>query len=150
VTKVLAKHTPSRPASPISTTTTGTTRPRARSAAPTLQRPSTVITRATPSRTSYLGDPVTTGNATPNNYITRNISEPVCRVCQDDWKLRPNLTINAGLRYDLQWFKPNPYGADSLYIPSLKEVVVFGSKYPAAVDSQLHQRNRFRSRCRPT
>jgi hypothetical protein len=77
-----------------------------------------------------LGYPASTGNATPNNYITRNISDQYGFYLQDDWKPIPKLTVNAGLRYDLQWFKPSPYGADSLYIPSLKEVVVFGSSYP--------------------
>jgi hypothetical protein len=79
-----------------------------------------------------LGDPVTTGNATPNNYIVRNISAQYAAYIQDDWKPVPKLTLNAGLRYDLQWFKPSPYGADSLYVPSLKEVVVFGTSYPSA------------------
>jgi hypothetical protein len=77
-----------------------------------------------------LGDPISTGNATPNNYITRNISSQYAAYLQDDWKPVEHLTINVGLRYDLQWFRPNPYGADSLYIPSLKEVVVFGSAFP--------------------
>ncbi len=77
-----------------------------------------------------LGLPVTTGNAAPNNYITRNISDQYGLYIQDDWKPTPKLTVNAGLRYDLQWFKPSPYGANALYVPALKEVVVFGSSYP--------------------
>jgi hypothetical protein len=79
-----------------------------------------------------LGDPVTTANAIPNNYIVRNISSQYGLFVQDDWKLTPKLTINAGLRYDLQWFRPNPYGNNSLYVPALKEVVVFASAYPAS------------------
>jgi outer membrane receptor protein involved in Fe transport len=79
-----------------------------------------------------LGAPTTTGNATPNNYIVRNISSQYGMYIQDDWKLLPNLTINAGLRYDLQWFKPSPYGTDSLYVPALKEVVVFAKAFPSA------------------
>jgi hypothetical protein len=79
-----------------------------------------------------LGYPVTTGNAAPNNYIVRNISSQYAAYVQDDWKPISKLTINAGIRYDLQWFKPSPYGAESLYIPSLKEVVVFGKSYPSA------------------
>ena len=79
-----------------------------------------------------LGDPISTGNATPSNYITRNISSQYGMFVQDDWKPVHNLTINAGLRYDLQWFKPSPYGNDSLYVPSLKKVVVFANTLPAA------------------
>ena len=79
-----------------------------------------------------LGYPVSTGKPIPNNFITRNISSQYAAYIQDDWKVGHKLTINAGLRYDLQWFRDNPYGLESLYVPSLKEVVVFGSSYPSA------------------
>jgi hypothetical protein len=78
------------------------------------------------------GFPISTQAAIPNNYIVRNISSQYGWFVQDDWKAAPKLTINAGLRYDLQWFRPNPYGNNSLYIPSLKKVVVFANAYPAS------------------
>ena len=79
-----------------------------------------------------LGDPISTGNAAPSNYIVRHISSQYGMYIQDDWKPVSKLTINAGLRYDLQWFRPNPYGNNSLYVPSLKEIVVFASSYPSS------------------
>ncbi len=78
------------------------------------------------------GYPVSTGAPTPNNYIVRNISAQYGAFVQDDWKPFSKLTINMGIRYDLNWFRPNPYGNNSLYIPSLKKVVVFANAYPAS------------------
>ena len=77
-----------------------------------------------------LGYPSTVSKPTPNNFITRNISAQYGFYVQDDWKVTPRLTVNAGIRYDLQWFRPSPYGNQSLYIPSLQKVVVFGGGYP--------------------
>jgi hypothetical protein len=84
-----------------------------------------------------LGDPISTQNGSPNNYIVRNISDQYGAFIQDDWKPLPNLTVNAGLRYDLQWFHGNPYGNESLYIPALKEVVVFGTSFNAAAQAYI-------------
>ncbi len=79
-----------------------------------------------------LGLPATTAQGTPGNFITRNISSQWDAYVEDDWKLLPSLTINMGIRYDLQWFEPGPYGEFSLYVPSLNKVVVFGNSYPSS------------------
>ncbi len=78
-----------------------------------------------------LGLPATTGQGSPGTFITRNISSQYAAFVQDDWKVVPKLTVNIGIRYDLQWFEPGPYGESSLYVPPLGKVVVFGSSYPS-------------------
>jgi len=87
-----------------------------------------------------LGLPSTTQQATPASLITRNISSQWSAYIQDDWKPIPKLTINMGIRYDLQWFSVGPYNDASLWVPSVGKVVVFGNAYPAATipyDQQL-------------
>ena len=79
-----------------------------------------------------LGYPSATEQPDPNNFITRNISSQYGVFLQDDWRATQRLTVNAGIRYDLQWFKPSPYGNGALYIPSLQKVVVFSKSYPPA------------------
>jgi Carboxypeptidase regulatory-like domain/TonB dependent receptor len=79
-----------------------------------------------------LGYPNTTGNATPSDYVVRYNSSQYGLYVQDDWKILPKLTLNYGLRYDLQRFHDNPYGTESLFVPSIGKVVVFANSYPAA------------------
>ncbi len=79
-----------------------------------------------------LGYPSTTGKPTPNNFITRNISSQYGLFLQDDWKATQRLTVNAGIRYDLQWFRPSPYGNNALYVRAIQKVVVFSKSYPSA------------------
>ena len=74
-----------------------------------------------------LGYPGATEQGTPSAVITRNISSQWAGYLQDDWKPMRKLTINMGIRYDLQWFAPGPYNDASLFAPSLGKVVVFGS-----------------------
>lgn len=82
-----------------------------------------------------LGLPNTTAAANPANAISRNISNQWDGYVEDDWKALRNLSINVGVRYDLQWFEPGPYGQSSLFVPSLGKVVVFGNAYPAGAIS---------------
>ncbi len=80
-----------------------------------------------------LGYPASAGNSLPANTVTRNYSSQYGMYIQDDFKPMPKLTVNAGIRYDLQIFQDNPYGQNSLYVPSVKKVVVFAKSYPSSV-----------------
>ena len=82
-----------------------------------------------------LGYPSATSKASPNNFITRNIMAQYGAYVQDDWKLTPKLTINAGIRYDVQKFRASPYGNGALYIPSLQKVVVFANSYTSSTST---------------
>ncbi|HEX4758526.1 MAG TPA: carboxypeptidase-like regulatory domain-containing protein [Terracidiphilus sp.] len=83
-----------------------------------------------------LGLPTTSGQATPAFLATRNISSQWAGFFQDDWKPFAKLTVNAGIRYDLQWFQPGPYNQNALWNPALNKVVVFGNSYPSAAIPQ--------------
>jgi len=78
-----------------------------------------------------LGYPNTTANATPHDYVVRFNSSQYATYIQDDWKPISKLTLNYGIRYDLQIFHDNPYGTESLFVPSVGKVVVFANSYPS-------------------
>ena len=82
-----------------------------------------------------LGLPTSTSQTSPASTTVRHISSQWAGYIQDDWKPFPKLTINAGIRYDLQWFAPGPYNRNSLFVPSLGKVVYFGNSLPSSAVS---------------
>ena len=83
-----------------------------------------------------LGYPTMTQRPNPNSQILRNVSHQGGLFLQDDWRATQHLTLNLGLRYDLQHINDSPYGNNALYVPDLKEIVIFGSQYPPATSPQ--------------
>ena len=83
-----------------------------------------------------LGYPSSTQRPNPNSQILRNVSHQGGLFLQDDWRVTQQLTLNLGIRYDLQHINDSPYGNNALYVPDLKKIVIFGSQYPPATSPQ--------------
>ncbi|WP_260706690.1 TonB-dependent receptor [Edaphobacter flagellatus] len=79
-----------------------------------------------------LGYPTQTQKANPPASTIRFLQPQYAAFIQDDWRVTPRLTLNMGIRYDLQWQESNPYGLNSMFVPSLKQIVVFAKQMPAA------------------
>lgn len=79
-----------------------------------------------------LGYPTQTQKANPPASTIRILQPQYAMFVQDDWRVSPQLTLNLGIRYDLQWQQENPYGLNSMYVPSLRQVVVFNKELPSA------------------
>jgi hypothetical protein len=79
-----------------------------------------------------LGIPASSQNGNPSGEYPRRLrSMQYGAYIQDDWKLLPKLTINAGMRYDQQWFADEPYHRDVLFVPEQQKAVYFGSSIPS-------------------
>ncbi len=74
----------------------------------------------------------------PQDFVVRWNSAQYGMYVQDDWKVLRNLTFNFGIRYDLQHFYDNPYGTESLFVPSVGKVVVFAKSYPAITNPSVY------------
>ena len=79
-----------------------------------------------------LGYPATTQVPSPSSLVTKGVGSRYEAFFQDTWKVSQKLTATLGLRYDLQWLRPDAQGYGSLFIPSANKVAVFAPSMPAA------------------
>lgn len=84
-----------------------------------------------------LGYPSLTQKANPPASTIRFLQSQYAAFMQDDWRVTPRLTLNLGLRYDLQWQESNPYGLNSMFVPGLNQIVVFAKQMPSAALSSV-------------
>jgi hypothetical protein len=82
-----------------------------------------------------LGIPNTSANGNPPHFSYRIFESQYSAYAQDDWKIAPKLTLNLGLRYDLQWFSDDQQGRNALYIPEQQQLVIFGNSIPSSAVS---------------
>jgi hypothetical protein len=78
-----------------------------------------------------LGYPNTTQLPQPAALAGKFAANRYAAFVQDDWKITPKLTLNVGLRYELQLIRPVVYGQAAMFIPSADKIAVFASAMPA-------------------
>jgi hypothetical protein len=85
-----------------------------------------------------LGYPTTTQLPTPAALIGKYVASRYAAFVQDNWKITPKLTLDVGIRYELQVIRPEIHGDAALFIPSAGQIAVFANSYPTgAVPSAI-------------
>lgn len=77
-----------------------------------------------------LGYPLTTQRPNPSAIRNKFAQNRYQFFAQDDWRVTPRLTLNLGLRYELQILRPQVYGFAAMFIPSVRNNVVFAESLP--------------------
>lgn len=87
-------------------------------------------------RTAYadfvLGYPSFTQAPSPSAKVTKGVGSRYEAFLEDTWKISPRLTATLGIRYDLQWLRPDAQEYGALFIPSAGKVAVFAETMPSA------------------
>jgi hypothetical protein len=78
-----------------------------------------------------LGYPTSTQLPVPAALIGKFVANRYNFYALDDWKVTPKLTVNVGLRYELQVLRPEIHGDAALFIPGSNQIAVFANSYPA-------------------
>jgi len=77
-----------------------------------------------------LGYPLTTQRPNPTGIRNKFAQNRYQAFLQDDWKVTSKLTLNLGLRYEMQSIRPQVYGSAAMFIPTVRNVVVFADQLP--------------------
>ncbi len=77
-----------------------------------------------------LGYPTTTQLPVPAALIGKYVANRYAAYLQDDWKVTPRLTVNLGIRYEVQVIRPEIHGDAALFIPRAGSIAVFANSYP--------------------
>jgi hypothetical protein len=84
----------------------------------------------------YLGYPYMTQLANPAVVITVQRQNRYSFYFEDQWRATPNLTVNLGIRNEIDFLQPMIWGAAE-FVPSRGTVVVFDSVKPKAIIPSL-------------